>query len=221
MSTGTRTSIIFTGGAPGDWPMPEVTGADFVIAADSGLATAERLGHHVDLVVGDLDSATADEVARAEAAGARIERHPAEKDHTDLELALLAARDAGATDVTVVGDCGGRLDHLIGGLLLLGADPYAGLRIEASIGGALVTVVTGTGGARTVAGRPGELVSLLAVGGPALGVRTEGLRYRLDGDDLAAGSSRGISNVLTGVEATVSVDDGTLLIVRPGVEDAR
>src|SRR5262249_11223939 len=54
----------------------------------------------------------------AVAAGAVVERHPTAKDATDLELALLAARDRGAAEIVVVGGHGGGLDPLPAHLLL-------------------------------------------------------------------------------------------------------
>jgi thiamine pyrophosphokinase len=47
-------------------------------------------------------------------------------------------------------------------------------------------------------------------------VRTQGLRYPLEGEDLAPGSTRGVSNELTGTVAHVSVEAGTVLAVQPG-----
>jgi hypothetical protein len=88
-------------------------GATLVVAADSGLDHALALGLHVDVVVGDLDSASAEGQAAARAAGSEFETHPTDKDATDLELALLSARDRGARRVTVVGGGGGRHDHLL------------------------------------------------------------------------------------------------------------
>ena len=90
-----------------------------VVAADSGLHLAETLGLHVDRIVGDLDSADPDLVEAAVARGAVIERHPAEKDATDLELALDAAVREGAQRVVVVGGGGGRLDHFLANVLLI------------------------------------------------------------------------------------------------------
>lgn len=186
-----------------------------VVAADSGLHLAPDLGLRVDLVVGDLDSADAAALAAAEAAGARVERHPAAKDETDLELALAAAAAHGCTDVLVLGITGGRLDHLLANVLLLAAARFAHLRIDAVADDARVTVVHD---ARTLHGTPGSVVSLLAVGGPARGVRTRGLVYPLAGDTLLPGSSRGVSNVFAEPDATVALDDGTLLAVQPVCE---
>jgi thiamine pyrophosphokinase len=71
-------------------------------------------------------------------------------------------------------------------------------------------------GERTLNGAPGELVTLLAVGGPALGVTTEGLEYPLAGETLEPGSSRGVSNVFAAPAARVTLSAGVLLAIRPG-----
>src|SRR4051794_10898103 len=95
--------------------------AALVIAADSGADHAASLGLSVDLVVGDLDSVSPAGLAAARDGGARVDEHPAEKDATDLELALDAAVSAGATEIVVVGGHGGRLDHLLANCMLLGS----------------------------------------------------------------------------------------------------
>lgn len=125
-----------------------------------------------------------------ERAGVRIERHPAAKDATDVELALDAAMAFGPRRIVLVGDAGGRLDHLLGLLYLLGADAYAAVEVDAILGPATIHVVRRE---RLLVGEAGELVSLLALHGPAGGVVTEGLVYPLRGETLAAGSSRGLS----------------------------
>ena len=71
-------------------------------------------------------------------------------------------------------------------------------------------------GGRTLRGATGELVTLLALGGPAVGVTTDGLEYPLSDETLEPGSSRGVSNVFAGAEARVTVLNGVVLAVRPG-----
>ncbi len=109
----------------------------------------------------------AGELAAAEAAGARVHRHPPDKDATDLALALdlVLARAVGApggrrVDVTVIGGHGGRADHLLGNALLLGSERYAPLRLRALWGGAVLRVVRD---AQVLDGAPDGLVSLLAL----------------------------------------------------------
>ena len=117
--------------------------------------------------------------------------------------------------VLVLGSGGGRLDHLLAGLLALGSSAYAGLEVDAVLGRATAHVIRGE---RTLAGEPGELISLLALHGRAEGVVTDGLAYPLRGETLAAGSSRGVSNVFVAHEARVAVGRGVLLAIRPGPE---
>jgi len=183
-----------------------------VIAADKGLEHAISLGLEVTVAVGDFDSASPDVVARAEAGATTVERHPAEKDATDLELALDRALSMSPERIVVLSGDGGRLDHLFSTLLLLGSSRYESVEIDAFIGGARVYVVRGQ---RAIEGEPGELVSLFALHGPAEEVRTEGLAYSLDGETLEAGSTRGVSNVLVGERARISVGSGVLLAVCP------
>src|SRR5689334_5961040 len=73
-----------------------------VIAADGGLGAAAELNLCVDVVVGDLDSVDAGQLASAEAHGTAIERHPRDKDATDLALAVRHALALGATRIAVV-----------------------------------------------------------------------------------------------------------------------
>lgn len=207
-------AVVVTGGDPVDpalaahLPRPAL-----VVAADSGLSAARRLGLDVHLVVGDMDSVDPDLLADVEAAGATVERHPAAKDATDLAIALDAAVASGARRVTVVGGDGGRLDHLLAGALLLAGDDYADVEVVALIGSARLTVVRTE---VTLTGRPGELVSLVAVNGPAVGVVTDGLLYPLRDEPLAPGSTRGVSNEFAAPAAHVRLRAGVLLAVQPG-----
>jgi thiamine pyrophosphokinase len=198
------TVVVLAGGPdlPHGFEVPE--GAR-VIAADSGA----ELGVHVDLAVGDFDSISTATLDTIDC----VEPYPPEKDATDLELALEAAMREGPSRVLVVGSAGGRLDHLLGSLLLLASEKWAGVEVDALLGGAHVHVVRGT---RVLSGDVGETISLFAVGGPAEGVTTEGLAYPLAGETLPPDTSRGVSNLFHDAEARITVARGVVLAVRPG-----
>jgi thiamine pyrophosphokinase len=187
-----------------------------VIAADSGVDYAYDIGLRVDVAIGDFDSVSPGGLARAESEGARIERHPAAKDKTDLELALDEAVHLGGTDIVVLGVGGGRLDHLLANVLLMASPRFSGCRLTAFDGAARVHVVHGGEPATSLPGEVGELITLLPVGGAASGITTEGMRYPLRRDSLSPGTSRGVSNVIATVPAWVQLDDGVLLAVFPG-----
>jgi len=186
-----------------------------VIAADSGLDQALELGLEVSVAVGDFDSASPGALEAAESSGVRIERHPAEKDATDLELALDLAIAMAPERILVLAGRGGRLDHELSALLVLASGRYAAAQVDARVGEARVHVIRGE---RELTGEPGELVTLLAVNGPAAGVTTNGLAYPLRAETLEPGSSRGVSNTFVSDVARVAVGDGVLLCVCPGTQ---
>jgi thiamine pyrophosphokinase len=209
-------ALVFAGGDPLDARFTDAlpVGA-WIVAADSGLEHVHALGLHADLVVGDMDSVTAATLERAVAEGTVVEQHPADKDATDLELALDAAARAGATRVTVIGAGGGRLDHFLANALLFGSSDWESFELHALVGDAHVVVVRDRVELR---GAVGSIVSLLPVAGPARGIRTTGLRWPLTGDDLLLGSTRGVSNEMTDPTATVSLADGVLLAIQPDAD---
>ena len=212
-----ETVVVVAGGHPFPGRAPELPEGAHVIAADSGVDRALALGLRIDRAIGDFDSVTTAGLAAAEAAGAVVERHPAAKDATDLELALDAAIALEPSRILVIGSAGGRLDHLLGSLLLLGDARYASATIDAHLDDNRVTVIRGS---RTLTGTPGEIVSLLPLHGSAEDVTTSGLEYPLDGETLPAGASRGVSNVFAATEAHVTVARGCLIAVQPGPERA-
>jgi thiamine pyrophosphokinase len=206
-------ALVFAGGDPPPAAVADRLPHDaLVIGADSGVEHALALGRSVDLVVGDFDSVKPDVLAQLEEAGARVERHPTDKDATDLELALRAALGLGVARVTMVGGHGGRIDHFAANLLLLAAPELANVDVDAWVGRAHVTVVRRNA---RLEGRAGALVTLLAVGGPAYGVTTIGLHFPLHDAPLLPGSTLGVSNELDGTTASVSIRAGVVLAIQP------
>ncbi len=201
-----------------------------IIAADAGASRCLELGLRPDLVVGDLDSADPADIQVLERAGVEIRRMPAEKDESDLELALRAAIERGARRVIALGALGGpRVEHALAAIWLLAL--AAGMGVDLSIvddRSALWVLVGGSApGAPSraeITGTPGDFVSLLPFGGDVEGVSTVGLRYRLHDEPLRVGPSRGLSNELMDRAAMVSCREGRLLIVhtrRSATEPAR
>ncbi|MEX0952810.1 MAG: thiamine diphosphokinase [Nitriliruptoraceae bacterium] len=208
-----RDVVVFAGGDHSFPVRPTLPDAALVIAADSGLHLAQRLGVEVDHVVGDLDSVEPDALARARDAGVDVRVYPEDKDRTDFAIAVDLAMEHEPERIIVVGGAGGRLDHLAGVLTVIGAPGLRTTRIVAYMGPATVHVVHDE---VVVTGRPGALVSLIPVNGAATGVTTSGLRFPLEHEDLPSGSSLGVSNEFARSRAVVRLDAGTLLVIQPG-----
>lgn len=217
--TDSPATVIVAGGDPEPSAVRRTLPEDrFVIAADSGLHTAFGLGIGVDLVIGDLDSAAAEAVMRALRSGAELERHPTDKDATDLELALDAAVRRGTGRIVVIGGASlDRIDHFMANALLLASPAFTAHHIDWFVQGAHVLPIHDTG---SIPGREGDVVTLLAVGGPATGVTTHGLRWPLTGETLEPGSTRGVSNIIDRPPVTVEVASGTVLAIHLEEESA-
>ncbi|MGB5186081.1 MAG: thiamine diphosphokinase [Acidimicrobiia bacterium] len=213
MESHTNQVIVLSGGEPiannSSFSLPDDA---YVIAADSGLHHAKELGLAADLVIGDMDSVDAAVLDDAVRNGSSLQRHPTAKDSTDLELAFEAALAMGAERILVVGSHTGRLDHLLGSMGLVAATARHVDEIVWTDGHTIVTVCTPRNAA-VIDGRPGDRLSLVPTGADVVGVTTEGLRWSLDAETLAAGSTRGVSNVMDAALASIQVEEGTLFIV--------
>ena len=200
------------------WPGWD-SGIGLVVAADGGARHAGRLAVGIDAWVGDGDSIGAAELAELEASGVPIHRSSPNKDESDTELAVRAALDRGAGDVLIVGGLGGeRIDHALANIGLLAMDELRGraaVMLDASSRISLVRAPGPDGAAvhRGLPGRVGDLVSLLPVGDGVVGVTTDGFRYPLADEPLPAGPARGLSNVRTSPDASITVRAGLLLLV--------
>lgn len=183
---------------------------DWLIAADGGLRHLRRLGLAPHLLIGDLDSVTAQDLAWAQANGAEVRRYPREKDETDLELALQAAVQTGCAAILLAAALGGRLDQTLGNLFLLLRPELAGLDLRLEDGREEVFLIRGQ---TELVGRRGDVVSLLPLNGPAEGVTTRALQYPLRAETLYPHGTRGISNVMEDSTATVSLRTGLLICI--------
>lgn len=204
------TALIF---ASGDRPhtsiIEDLPPADLVVAADGGYESALALGFTVDVVVGDLDSGASGDLPD----DLVVERYPRDKEATDLELAMDLVARRSPDRVVVVGGSGGRLDHELATAELLCSDRWdRSIDIDWVSDRGWCHVVRAR---RTVHGDPGWTVTLLPVGGDAVGVRTQGLKWELVGDTLPHGTTRGVSNVLRGPVAEIYVAQGCLLVILP------
>ncbi len=186
-----------------------------IICADGGGEAAYTWGLNPRLLVGDMDSISPQTLAELRnRPGLELRRLAIEKDETDLEMALYAALELGATEITVVGGLGGRIDHTLGNLYLLAAPVLLESGARVRLLGEREEVFLIRGGEQLVIeGQPGELLSLIPLGGAAKGVRTDDLYYPLKGETLFIGPTRGVSNVFNTTRAKVFLEEGLLLAI--------
>jgi thiamine pyrophosphokinase len=207
-------AVIFANGDLGD---PEIARraiqpGDLLIAADGGGKHCLALGLVPNLLIGDLDSLAPEIIARFEEDGVEILKYPARKDHTDLELALLIAQERGAKDILILAALGQRWDQTLANILLPAERIFASLRIRLLDGNQEIRLLR-AGEQLTLSGKPGDTLSLIPLMGDACGITTQGLEYPLVDENLLFGATRGISNVLLGSDASISLRSGLLVVV--------
>jgi thiamine pyrophosphokinase len=183
---------------------------DIVIAADGGTRHALAVDVFPDVIVGDLDSLPPDQRRHLEALGCRIISFPARKDETDLELALHYAAAKGATEIVVLAALGGRLDQTIANVMLLTMPELRGIDVRIIEEAQEAFLIENEA---TIEGEVGDTLSLIPLGGDAVGVTTEGLEWPLEEDTLYFGPARGVSNVLAASRAQVCLENGLLLCI--------
>jgi len=191
--------------------------ADDVVAADGGAALCLAAGRLPDLAVGDFDSLAESDEKALRMADVLIERHPAEKDATDLDLALDAVVRRGHRRVTVTACIGGRLDHT---LAVLGSMAHhASLEIdvlEPDVSGWVIGSRNGRAATLDLAGQE-SLVSVFAMDA-GVTVTLEGFRYPLNEARLPVLSSLGVSNIIDSKRARIRSRGGRLVVLSPSAE---
>lgn len=182
---------------------------DFVIAVDAGFAHLEALGVEPDMAVGDFDSLGYVPKCR------RVSRHPVKKDKSDMELAMEKALSWGHDELIVYGALGARLDHTLANLQLFAKFSERGLHVTGIGDGFAVRLLTGPDVFELPDEPAAGTVSVFAANDVAKGVIERGLEYSLDDEALTNRTSRGLSNELTGEQATIAVEEGTLYVFYP------
>ncbi len=183
---------------------------DLIIAADGGARHCQELGLAPDLLIGDFDSLSPEDLERFREQNVQIIPHPARKDQTDLELALRQALKSGANQMIVFGALGRRRDMSIANILLMAAPEFSGVDIRIQEKDQEIRVLR-AGGTLRIQGEKGDTLSLLPLTGDAAGVSLEGLEYPLKDETLPFGATRGVSNVMARNVAAISLKQGVLL----------
>lgn len=208
-------ALIFANGNPEDGVMVHraLSDADtaHIISADGGARVAWYYNKSPHTVVGDMDSLSDDELQKLRDDGAKILQYPAEKDETDLELALKFATELDVDWIRIIGAIGGRFDQMLANVYLLSL-PQLRVRDVALVAGNQILRIL-YAGEHQLSGSAGDTISLIPMSGDVLNISTQGLQYPLKQETLRFGPARGISNVMLEAIATVKFASGVLLYV--------
>ena len=207
--------IVFTGGKG---PEPEtlrrvLEGSKdaLTLAADSGLLAAEAAGLRPDWVVGDMDS-LGDETRLLSYPAHRVIRHPADKDHTDTELALSLLWEKGCGDVWIIGGGGGRIAHTFAIRDIFERERFPRRWITAREDIRCIEARDSL----TAALEPGDAVSVFPLAAGPWKAESAGLKWPLDNVRWERGLY-GLSNVALEREIAIRATQGRFMIVLEGI----
>jgi len=185
--------------------------SDFIIAADGGTRHALALGLTPNIIIGDLDSLNVERLTF----NAEIIQSPADKNETDLELAIQHALTLNPEQIIIAAALGGRLDQTLANIALVSNVQRSTSNVRLDDG---IEEVFFCHEQTQIKGASGDIVSLIPWQGEVTGIVTTGLKWPLQNEILYPQKTRGISNEMMNDTATIQIKSGLLLIIHRRVE---
>lgn len=186
---------------------------NYWVGVDRGAYRLIKNGIFPKVSFGDYDSLTYEEHQELKDAGAELLTYPAEKDETDLELALDWVLEQKPTACYIFGATGGRLDHELAAIHLLKKGLAHKTMLKMADQNNLIQLLA-----------PGEYefekntdysyLSLLSLTESVEELTVTGVKYPLSNALLKQAVSLGISNEVTGQKAFITFMEGLLLVIR-------
>jgi len=199
-------AVILCNGEPPDRELilPEIESASLFIAADGGANTALELGLTPDVIIGDMDSFSADEKT-----GMKILKDK-NQETNDLEKSLDFAEKKEMIDVIVFGATGLRTDQTLKNLSVL--KQFNGRFRNLLFRDNFCDIFLAT--SPTIKKFPvGTSVSLFPLSGRVENITTKGLKYPLTNEFLENGVRDGSSNETISPEIDIHFESGDLLLI--------
>ncbi len=184
---------------------------DLIIAADGGYDHLKREKIEPDIVVGDFDSRDGN-----------IPDHPnvimldVQKDDTDIAHAVGIGLERGYRDFRIFGGTGGRESHTIANIQMLTGLAKKGAHAWLYGRDSVITVIHND--SLMFSEVTEGMVSVFSLSDRAEGVDILGMKYTMQDGVLTNDTALGVSNMLIGKEAHISVKKGTLLIIHESHE---
>jgi len=184
---------------------------DYVIAADKGLLYADELNCKVNYILGDFDSVDNNLLEKYRSLNVELITFPCEKDYTDTHLAIETAIEKGASEITILGATGSRMDHTMSNIqnmkIALNFDiPCYIVNEYNKIYLATKIVVI------KKSEQFGKFISLIPFSESVTGLTLTGFHYPLNKYLMNQGLSVGISNEIVEEKGIIEFEDGILVV---------
>ncbi len=187
-----------------------IEGCDYIVCADGGARHLRAMNVSPDVIVGDLDSMSTEEVEYFSGRNIEFYKFPARKDFTDSDLAVQYAVEKGCTEIVMLGCIGTRMDHTLSNITLLLPLLERGIKARVIDEHNEIFVINDS---VLLEGEPGSFVSLIPLSASVEGITLSGFEYPLENATLEMGSSLGVSNQLKDQQGCITIKSGILLVI--------
>lgn len=195
-------------------PLREYNGEDVIwVGVDRGVVYLLEEGITPDRAFGDFDSVTGEELDWMRERVSHLDIYPAEKNETDMELALSWAIQQKPEKIFLFGATGGRLDHMLANVQILIKS------IDSQIEMSMVDTknmihMQAPGKYHLHINKQYPYVSFLPFTREVRGIFLDGFKYSLSNKDISWGSTLCVSNELVVEKGTYSFEEGIIIVVR-------
>lgn len=184
---------------------------DYVICADGGLDKAQDYGIMPDIIIGDFDSVDLSLLKQYELQNIRTLKFPAEKDFTDMELAIEHAISKGYKNITLIGASGSRLDHTLGNITLMEKYYKDGVHITIIDNNNEIKIISDNS-ELIIKFKQSIYISMIPVTDEIQGLSMEGFKYPLKDVEVKRGSTLLISNQIISSQGIIRLKKGTAIL---------
>lgn len=181
-----------------------IQSADTIIACDGAISDCYEHNVAVDFLIGDLDSITNQDLARAEQDGVQIVKVD-EQQSNDLSKALRFCQNLSVNKIDIIGIDGGKPDHQMANYFALLEHE---LPVTLHLNDAIVIAVSKSSPLHHKS-NPGVSFSLFSIG-QAVKVTIKGAKWELNNHDISP-STMGLHNITTEEELSIHCENGSLL----------
>lgn len=205
-------TVIISGGDIKDYKFCSdiVKSADRIICADGGTSHAMNMKLTPDVIIGDMDSSSAELIDYFRDKNVEVIQYPTEKDKTDTHICVEYAMDF-STEIIILGATGNRIDHMLANISLLKLGIAEDIPISIIDSNNHIRMIKDS---ITLHGNKGDIFSLIPYTEKVEGVSVKGAHYELDNVVMELGDPYGVSNYFEEDRVEITLKKGYLLVIK-------
>lgn len=205
-------TVIISGGDIKDYKFCSdiVKSANRIICVDGGTRHAMNMKLTPDIIIGDMDSCSAELINYFRKKNVEVIQYPVEKDKTDTHICVEYALGF-SREIVILGATGSRIDHMMANISLLKLGIQRGVPISIVDSKNHIRMIEDS---IILHGNIGEIFSLIPYTEKVEGISVKGAHYELEDAVMELGNPYGVSNFFEEETVRITIKKGYLLVIR-------